>query len=578
MIETLSIENIAIVERVEIEFGPGLNVITGETGTGKSIVLGALSLLVGARVPAGSLREGADRGSVEALFDTSELPELEKALAERGLAGDDDDAHALVVRRQISSGGRSRARIGGQMVPIATMGDLFAGRIEISSQHSSQALLRPESHGRFLDAAGGLLPQRARVREAFERLRAVDEEIQTLREAAEERAREQDYLAFQLAELDEVDLAPGELDALASEHGRLAHAERLQADGAVAVAALQGDERASERSASDLLDLALRQVDDMARVDGTAEPLATRLRSAHAELQDIAADLERYVSGIEGDPARLAQLEERIGQVEKLRRKYGQTEAEILAHRDRIAEQLAGIESADARIDALARERAAAAEALRESAAALSAGREKAARRLSKDVERSLADLAMPDARFVVSMEPPANRNLWPAGAESGPAGAEAPLFEFSANRGQSPRSLQKVASGGELSRIFLAVKNALRGVGGSMVMVLIFDEVDTGMGGRAAERVGRVLAELASAHQVICITHLPQIAAFGDHHFRVQKRVRGSGKRARTEVLVGRVEGEERVDEIARMAGGEEISDATRRHARALLQVGPEG
>jgi DNA repair protein RecN (Recombination protein N) len=571
MIESLCIDDVAIVEHAELEFGAGMNVLTGETGAGKSIVLGALALLVGARATPGSLREGAEQGAVEAIFRTDTLPELERALRAQALLSepDADDAHELVVRRTLAASGRSRARIGGQLVPVSTLSELLAPGVEISSQHSSQSLLRPETHGRLLDEAGGLGPLREEVRARFESIGALDAELGELRDQAEQRARRQDFLAFQLAELDEVALQPGELAELSGEHGRLAHAEQLRGEGAGALAALRGDESGTQGdSAVDLVGRALRTLVSMAKLDGGLQPLSDRLHDLEAELRDASGDLERYVDGVEGDPARLESLEARIGQLETLRRKYGRGEDEIFAFRDEVAAELDGLEGADSRIESLEAERGPRLEALAEAAGRLSAGRAKAAKKLARKVQKSLRELAMPEACFSVDLEPIARLASLPEGVVSGPTGAEAPEFRFSANKGETTRSLQKVASGGELSRVFLAVKNALRQSGGNMV--LVFDEVDAGIGGRAAERVGRALAELAETHQVLCITHLPQIAAFADTHFRVGKTTR----KGRTSTQIERIEGEARVEEIARMAGGEEVSDATRQHARDLMRV----
>jgi DNA repair protein RecN (Recombination protein N) len=568
LIESLRIENLVVVEQADLEFGQGLNVLTGETGAGKSIVLGALSLLVGGRANAASLRQGADEGSVEAFFRIDALRDLERELVERDLVEDrtdDAEPRELVVRRTLAANGRSRARVGGQMVPVSTLAELFTGRVEISSQHSSQALLRPESHGRLLDASGGLVDVRGEVADAYHAIGDLDADLSRLRAESEQRSRRQDFLAFQLAELEEVALEPGELDALDAEHGRLAHAEQLRAHGSAALHALRGDEASG---ALDLVGAAARALAEMSDVDPAARPIAERLREAEAELQDLANDLERYVDRVEGDPARLAALEERIGQIEKLRRKYGRGEDEIFAFRDSLAAELEAIEGADTRIGDLARRRGTLLEALAGAASRLSVGRAKAARKLARQVQQGLRELGMPEACFEVGLEPAANLSGLPEGVVSGPSGAESPEFRFSANKGESPRSLQKVASGGELSRVFLAVKNALRQAGANMV--LVFDEVDAGIGGRAAERVGRALAELAEQHQVLCITHLPQIAAFADVHFRVVK----SARNGRTHAQVVRIEGDERVEEIARMAGGEEITEATRRHARDLLRV----
>jgi len=580
MIESLRIENVAIVEEAQLEFGPGLNVLTGETGAGKSIVLGALSLLVGGRAARDAIRDGAGQGAVEALFRTDEQEQLEAELAARdllapGAAGEEGggEAHELVVRRSLARNGRSRARIGGQLVPVSTLGELLTGRVEISSQHSSQALLRPESHGRYLDAAGGLLAVRAGVREAFEALQALDAERERLGRAAAERERQQDFLAYQLAEIDAVGLSPGELARLDGDHARLAHAESLRAEGGQALACLRGDDAGGPANgAADALARALAGVEAMAKHDPGLGEWVERLAGADAEIRDLAADLERYIDGVEGDPARLAGIEERLAETERLRGKYGSDEEAIFAHREAVAGELAELEGADTRLAELEAERGRLGDALTKAARKLTAGRKKAAGKLAGQVEAALAQLAMPDARFEVAFDPPAHASQWPEGAASGPGGAEAPEFRFSANKGESTRPLQKVASGGELSRVFLALKGALRQAGANMV--LVFDEVDAGIGGRAAERVGRALAELALRHQVLCITHLPQIAVFADRHFRVEKKTARGRVRARIVAL----EGDGRVEEIARMAGGEAISEATRAHARELLASASPG
>jgi DNA repair protein RecN (Recombination protein N) len=569
LIETLRIADLAIVDEVELEFGAGLNVLTGETGAGKSIVLGALSLLAGARASADAVRDGSERAEVEAVFSTEGLPELEAEL--RALELGDEGApagggHELIVQRSVARGGRSRARVAGELLPVGSLAKLFEGRIEISSQHSSQALLKPEQHARLLDVAGGHLGLRTAVEQGCGRLRALDEELLALRTAAEERVRREDFLRFQVEEIDEVGLAPDELPELESEHRRLANAEQLREEGAGVVAALSGEEHREASGALDLVARALRGVEALAAVDGDLEPQAERLRGLEEELRDLSADLERYVDRLEVDPSRLAQLEERLGQIHGLRRKYGEDAAAILAFRDQAQRELASLEGADERIEALECEREDCRAKLQRAASKLSKARARAAKELAARVEGPLRDLALPDARFAVGLsklEPP-------EGLPCGPSGAEAVEFLFAANAGAEPRPLQRVASGGELSRVFLALKNALRGAGRGMV--LIFDEVDAGIGGRVAERVGRCLAELARDHQVLCITHHPQIAALADTHFRVSKRRAGK----QTLAAVERVEGDARVDEIARMAGGETISQATRKHAAALLRAQP--
>lgn len=559
MIELLRIENLAVVDRAEVSFGPGLNVLTGETGAGKSIVLGALALLAGARASADAIRDGADEAVVEAVFRTDALPDLEADLARRGLATDD---HELVVRRTLARSGRSRAQVSGQLVPVSLLAELFAGRLEISSQHESQALLRAETHGLLLDAFGGCLSLRETLRERYEALRTLAEERARLAAAAAERARRQDFLSFQVREIDEAKLQPGEHAALTAERGRLAHAERLQADAAATVSLLTGEgAHDAAPGVAALVTEALRHVEGAARLDPALEPVAARLRAAHVEIDDVARDVERYGLGLEADPARLGAIEERLALLERLGRKYGPGEAEVLVFRDAAAAELEGLGSAESREEALAQEHGQIAAALVEHAAALSAARSEAARRLGAAIDAALQPLVA-GARVEVALEPLAA----PEGAPCGPSGAEAAELRFAASPGEAARPLRRVASGGELSRVFLAIKNVLRG--GAQGMVLVFDEVDTGIGGRIADRVGRTLAELATEHQVLCITHLPQIAACGSTHIRVEKDERDGRPVTRVCALDAAV----RVEEIARMAGGETVSEATRRHARELL------
>ncbi|MDJ0852831.1 MAG: DNA repair protein RecN [Myxococcota bacterium] len=560
MIETLRIENVAIVERAELEFGPGLNVLTGETGAGKSIVLGALALLAGGRASAGLLRQGAEAATVEALFRTEALPELEADLAARGLDG---EPHELVVSRQVGAAGRSRARVSGGLVPVGALAELFQGRLEISSQHDSQALLRPETHGWLLDRLGGLLDRRRAVSDGHAALRELDAALEALREQARDRERRRDFLAFQVEEIDEARLDPAELaDARATE-SRLAHAGRLREEGGVALAQIAGDPLGSDApNAADLLADASRQIESLARLDPALGDVAERLHALQSEVRDVALDLERHLDGIEDDPARLAALEERLHRVEQLQRKYGGNVEEVLRFRDEAAAELAALDGAEEREAELLRERDERVARLEADAKKLTEGRRKASRKLARVVEAALRDLGMPEARFAVALDPAEP----PEGLPCGPSGREHPEFRFSANAGEELRPLRKVASGGELSRAFLALKGALREHGAGMV--LVFDEVDAGIGGRAADRVGRALAEIARHNQVLCITHLPQIAAFANVHFRVEK----SSARGRTQARITRIDGDERVAEIARMAGGEQVGQATLRHARELL------
>ncbi len=562
MIETLRIENLAIVESEEIEFGPGLNVLTGETGAGKSIVLGALSLLAGSRASPQVVREGCDEAVVEAVFRTDHLPDLESGLEALGLAADE---HELVVQRNVQRGGRSRARVAGQLMPAAVLAELFSGRIEISSQHDSQSLLRPEFQSRLLATAARLLPLRSAVAAGYVKLRALDDELAELHAAEMERERRRDFLSFQVGEIDDARLDADEIEALRAERSRLAHAERLREEASAALTLLASDLGDSEVSnTADLVSAAIRRLEGIEDLDPQLAPLLAGLRATREELRDTATELERYAAGIEADPARLAALDERLAQIEALQRKYGGSIEEILRFRSDAASELERLEGASERAQAIGELRAQQAKQLAADAERLSGGRRKASKRLGGAVESALRELAMPQARFELALEPVAA----PDRAPCGPGGLETPEFRFSASAGGELLPLRRVASGGELSRTFLAIKSAVREADAGMV--LVFDEVDAGIGGRTADRVGRCLAELASRHQILCITHLPQIAAYASAHFRVEKReVQG-----RPSARLLRVEGTERVEEIARMAGGEEVGESTRRHARELIRA----
>jgi DNA repair protein RecN (Recombination protein N) len=561
VIESLRIEGLAIVDKVALEFGPGLNVLTGETGAGKSVVLGALSLLAGGRSAGRSVREGCDEAVVEGLFRTTACPELEVELARRGLACED---HELVLHRSLSREGRSRARIGGELVPIGTLAELLRGRLEISSQHDSQSLLSPEVHGQLLDRYGGSLALRGELAALHRRIRELDAEREALAAAASARLQRQDYLTFAVREIDDAQLDPEEIEELRRLRKRLTHVERLRAEGSAALTRLSGDPSAPDaRAAADLVAEAARALAALAPLDAAPAALGDRLAANLNELRDVAAELERWLDALDADPARLAAADERLHRVERLERKYGGEVSEVLTQRDRLAAELAGIEGADARLGEMEAARAKLVAELTKKATALSRARMKAGETLAAEVESALRELAMPHASFAVALP----RAPAPDGLPCGPGGAEAPAFAFSANRNEPLRPLREIASGGELSRTFLALKQALREEEAGMVIV--FDEVDAALGGEAANQVGRQLAALGARHQVLCITHLPQIAACADVHFRVAKRPRGD----RTTVRIERLGPEERIEEIARMAGGRAAGDAAREYARALLR-----
>ena len=569
MIETLRIESLAVVEEAELELGPGLHVVTGETGAGKSLVLGAVALLAGGRADPEAVRPGADVARVEALVRVDAVRGLAAALEEQGLEIEDG---GVGVERTVARAGRSRARVAGTLMPAAALAKLFGEHLEVASQHESQALRRPETHGQLLDAWAGLGDARAAVEEGVAAIRALDAELVGLRTQAEERARREDFLAFQVRELDAAQLRAGEREELEQEQGRLGHAERLREDAGVAAALLGddptgGDPTGGGATAGDAagaapqLAQALRRLEAAAAHDASLAPLALRVRGAELEVADLAAELAAYAEGIEADPARLAAAEERLALLDRLSRKYGASESEMLEFRDAAERELAALAGADERIGKLEAERSGLVQQLADAAAALTRGRKRGAKRLEKQLSEALGELALAGATVRVDLA----AREGPDGLPCGPGGAEVPEFLFSAHPDLPPRPLRRVASGGELSRVFLALKNTLRRAapGGT----LVFDEVDAGIGGAVADRIGAVLAELADEHQVLCITHLPQVAARATAHWCVRKD--GAG-RAR----VVRLDEAGRIDELARMAGGEEITEATRRHARSLRKA----
>ena len=562
MIERLAIRELALVEALELELAPGLNVFTGETGAGKSIVLSALALLAGSRAQADVVREGAAEARAEALLDTRGLAELEAALAARGI---EREGHELIVRRTLSRAGRSRAWLGADLVPAALLAELLGEAIEVSSQHASQALLRAEQQSRLLDSYAGCLELRSAIEAGVAGLRQREQEIDRLRALSEERARRSDYLGFQLRELDEARLDVAEAAAVESEQRRLAHAEQLGSQTRAAAALLSGDPELPEaRGAADLAGAAARMTEELARLDPELAALAERLAASHGELADLASDLERYAARADSDPARLAELDARLREIERVRRKYGGSIEAALERRAQIEAELATLAGSDERLAKLEGERASERARLEREAAALTRERARAALALGKAATAAMRELALPEARFEVALVPaPA-----PEGLPCGAAGAEGVEFRFGANAGEPLHPLRNVVSGGELSRVFLALRDVLRGAGAGRV--LVFDEVDAGIGGAVAEHVGARLAALSSRHQILCITHLPQIAAYAERHFRVEKQLQAG----RTRTRVTRLDPEGQVHEIARMAGGTKVGTATLEHARSLLDA----
>jgi len=583
MLTTLRISGFAIVDAIEVRFGPGLNVLTGETGAGKSILVNALHLVLGGRMSAEVLRDGADEAVVEALF---ELPAADPVFARLAAAGLGDSAEAprsaeelreLLVRRVASRGGRGRAFVNGALCTVSMLQEALRGMVDVSGQHEHVSLLDPATHLQILDAFAGLAPAAdvlrlpqdggrepllVRYRAAHAALAALVRERDALAADEGERARRADYLAFQLAELDRADPRPGEIEAIEDERRVLASAEKLREAARAAEALAYGE----EGSGSERVGQAARALAEAALLDRRLEPTLGLLRSAAVELEEAGRELGRYADMVGGDPERLAAVEDRLELLRAIARKHGGSLEQACARHGGMREELASLRGGGERLAAIAGEIAARGSEAAKLARDVTRARQKAARALAEAVRTELEGLAMGRCRLEVALAPP-EAGVPVDGVVLAPDGAERAEILIAPNPGESPRPLARIASGGELSRILLAVKRTLARK--DPVSTYVFDEVDAGIGGAVAEAMGRVLADVSRGRQVICVTHLPQVAAFADRHHRVEKRVSAG----RTHAGVVHLEAaDDRRREVARMMAGAIITDAALEHAGALI------
>jgi DNA repair protein RecN (Recombination protein N) len=554
MLTQLTIRNFALIECLGLEFGEGFNVLTGETGAGKSILIDAIAAALGARVGAEVVRTGAERASVEAAFEVS--PAAASPLADWAEEG------AIILAREISRSGRSVFRLNGRMCTASTVREVAAALIDLHGQHEHQSLLATERHADYLEgwAGGELLANRRRAAQCATALRETRAAIAELRRNERELAQKVDLYRFQVEEIDAAELQPEEEQALDADRLLLASAEKLHAGAGVALATLaQG-----EPCAADMLATAAVELGNLTAIDARLAPVAELVESAAVAAQEAARELRRYHESVEFNPERLQQVMERIELLRRLKRKYGDSAAEILAYRDRVAGELQSIEQVGKQEEDLSGRAAELAARLAQVVEQVQQGRRAAAKRFDRLVTEQLRELGMQHTRFESRVE-----RGDPEALDRGlPAVLGAMEFLIAPNPGEPLRPLARIASGGEISRVMLALKTVMAAA--SPVPTLIFDEVDAGVGGRTAEVLGRKLASLGQANQVLCITHLPQIACLAATHFQVQKRVAGS----RTVVNVSRLEKGNRVAELARMLGGAE-STATR-HAEQLLAEAP--
>ncbi len=553
MLIELAIRDFAIIDTLNVELASGMTVLSGETGAGKSILVDALNLILGDRADADAVRDGRERADITARFALADAPAAASWLAERELDMDDE----CVIRRVVAREGRSRSWINGQPAPARDLKALGELLVDIHGQHAHQSLLRSNTQRQLLDEYGGhgaLLREVAQAAAILRETERANADIEQLDAGGDMRI---DLLRYQASELDALALGRGELEAIESEHKRLASAERLITDGQRALAILF---EAEDAAAVDQLGAAERLLADLRDIDPGFAEAAELVAGARIQAQEAADSLRHHVDGLDIDPARFQQLEDRLSTIQDLARKHRCTPAELPELAERLTRELAALEGADERLEALKQNRSVQEQAYRDAAEALSAARRGAAERFAGDVTAILQTLGMPEGDFQIAAAAD-------AAARPAPAGTDSIEYRIAANPGQAARALERVASGGELSRISLAIE--VVAASSTRVPTLVFDEVDTGIGGGVAEIVGRQLRTLGAGGQSLCVTHLPQVAALAEHHLHVAKQVAAG----RTTTQITTLDSEARVEELARMLGGVDITAQTRAHAQDMIR-----
>jgi DNA repair protein RecN (Recombination protein N) len=570
VLEEMRIAGLGVIADAVLELHPGLTVVTGETGAGKTMVVEGLSLLFGGRADAGLVRTGAARAVVEGRLA---LPAASPAVTRAAEAGGELDDGALLVSRSVSAEGRSRAHVGGRSVPVGVLGELAESLVALHGQHDQQRLARPGEQRALLDRYGGV--DLAEWEAAYARLRAVTATLAEITARRRERAQEADLLRLGLAEVAGVEPVPGEDAALAAEVARLAHADTLRAAATAAHELLAGDPGDADAvDATGLVGAARAALAPGLGHDPALDALGGRLSEVSYLLADVAADLASYAAAVDADPEALERAQQRQAALGALTRKYADDLPGVLAWAERAAARLAELDGDDEAVGALAAEREALLGRLGELAARLTAERVAAGERLAKAVTAELAELAMPDATLTVAVtqeEAPDGLAVGGRRVAFGPAGTDTVELLLAAHPGAPARPVARAASGGELSRVMLAVEVVLAGC--DPVPTMVFDEVDAGVGGRAAVEVGRRLARLARDHQVLVVTHLPQVAAFADRHVHVAKAADGGV----TASGITTLDDDGRLRELSRMLAGLDGSELARGHAEELLAMAAE-
>jgi len=549
MLRHLHIRNFALVESLELDLEPGMSVLSGETGAGKSILLGALGLTLGDRADSGIVRHGANRAEISASFNISGIPTVQAWLAERELEMEDE----CILRRTVNSDGRSRAYINGQPAPVQSLREIGEQLVDIHGQHAHQSLLKRDIQRQLLDSFAGLTPLAKETHGAFRQWQQLNDEFQALSQASAERDSRLELLRYQVQELESLQLEENELAELDVEHSRLANASRLLEGSQNTLGLLHEND---EQSIAALLEHALAELQTLQGYDSKLGPSCELLEGATIQAKEAATELRHYVDSLELDPERMNWVEQRLATIHDLARKHRTEPAQLPALQQQLQQELDELDQAGSRLEGM---QAAIDKALADYqrlADKLSQGRQKGAKSLAQKVSDNMNELGMGGGRFDIAL----------SSNSPGPNGNESAEFQVSANPGQPLRPLNKVASGGELSRISLAIQVITAGQEG--IPTLIFDEVDVGVGGGVAEMVGRQLRDLGASRQVLCVTHQPQVAAQGHNHFQISKSSQGESTRTQVTLL----EGEERVAEVARMSGGVKITEQTLEHARELI------
>lgn len=560
MLVALTVKNFAIIENLTLEFKPGLNVLTGETGAGKSIIVDAVGLLLGNRGYSEYIREGEERSYIEGIFQPPELDALSRRLEELGVEIEEDGM--LILSREISRSGKNLCRVNGRATTLNVFREIGQFLIDLHGQQEQQSLLSLERQMELLDSFAGeeVGRKKERLREIYRKLRQTKKDLESLRQDERDAARRIDLLSFQLQEIEAARLHPQEEERLEEEKNLLQHAERLARGAAQAYQWLYGGGSRTD-SAYDLIGRAESEIRQLRQLDASLQGAAEGVEQVRLIIEEVSRSLRRYSESLEPDPRRLESVEERLSQIRQLKRKYGDSVEEVLRFAEEARAELSRLNQRESLIDALEKEYAEVRECYRCAARELTELRREAASRLERELFEEFIRLQMGEVKFAVKLRE----------SEWGETGQDEAEFMISPNPGEPMKPLSRIASGGETSRIMLALKAVLARV--DRMPTLIFDEIDTGIGGRALEAVSNRLGRVAAERQVICVTHAPQIASRADHHLLIDKQVEGDRTRTRVSLL----EAEERVREIARMLAGSAISPVTIRHAEEMLSAGKQ-